>query len=61
MKLGGAAAGTEIADDYVKVLADTGVTAYPFVIAAAHPLPGTEEAPLGIRVDNQKCSILTPI
>ena len=54
MKLGGAAAGTEIADDYVKVLADTGVTGYPFVIAAAHPLPGTEEAPLGIRVDNQK-------
>ena len=54
MKLGGAAAGTEIADDYVKVLADTGVTGYPFVKAAAHPLPGTEEAPLGIRVDNQK-------
>ena len=54
MKLGGAAAGTEIADDYVKVLADTGVTGYPFVVAPAHPAPGTEEAPLGIRVDNQK-------
>ena len=54
MKLGGAAAGKEIADDYVKVLADTGVTGYPFVQAAAHPAPGTEDAPLGIRVDNQK-------
>ena len=54
MKLGGAAAGKEIADNYVKVLADTGVTGYPFVQAAAHPAPGTEDAPLGIRVDNQK-------
>ena len=54
MKLGGTAAGTEIADDYVKVLADTGVTSYPFVVAAAHTATGTEDAPLGIRVDNQK-------
>ena len=54
MKLGGAAAGTEIADDYVQVLAATGVTGYPFVQATAHPSPGTEDAPLGIRVDNQK-------
>ena len=54
MKLGGTAAGTEIADDYVKVLADTGVTGYPFVQATAHPAPGSEDAPLGIRVDNQK-------
>ena len=54
MKLGGAAAGTEIADDYVQVLAATGVTGYPFVQASAHPAPGTEDAPLGIRVDNQK-------
>lgn len=52
-KLGGAA-GDEIADDYVKVLAATGVTGYPFVKAAAHPQPGSEDAPLGIRVDNQK-------
>ncbi len=50
-KLGGAA-GDEIADDYVKVLAATGVTGYPFVKAAPHPAPGTEEAPLGVRVDN---------
>lgn len=54
MKLGGTAAGTEIADDYVQILAATGVTGFPFVQAAAHPAPGTEDAPLGIRVDDQK-------
>ena len=52
-KLGGAA-GDEIANDYVQVLAATNVTGYPYVVAAAHPAPGTEEAPLGIRVDNTK-------
>ena len=50
-KLGGAA-GDEIADDYVKILAETGVTGYPYVRAEAHPNPGTEEAPLGLRVTN---------
>ncbi|MBC7932137.1 MAG: hypothetical protein H7Z38_16380 [Rubrivivax sp.] len=52
-KLGGAA-GEEIADDYVKVLEDTDVKGYPFVKATAHPNPGSEDAPLGVRVDNQK-------
>ncbi len=52
-KLGGAA-GDEIADDYVAVLEATGVTGYPFVQAEAHPQPGSEDAPLGIRVDNAK-------
>ncbi len=52
-KLGGAA-GDEIADDYVKVLAATGVTGYPYVKAGPHPKPGTEDAPLGIRVDDAK-------
>jgi cytochrome c2 len=52
-KLGGAA-GDEIADDYVKVLRDTGVTGYPFVKASTHPQPGSEDAPLGVRVDNGK-------
>ncbi len=47
-KLGGAA-GDEIANDYVKVLAATGVTGYPFVIAAPRG-GGGEDAPLGIRV-----------
>lgn len=52
--LGGPAAGTEIADDYVQVLTRTGVTGYPFVQAAPHPQPGTEAAPLGIRVNDTK-------
>lgn len=52
-KLGGAA-GDEIADDYVKVLRDTGVTGYPFVKASPHPQPGSEDAPLGVRVDETK-------
>ena len=53
-KFGGTAAGTEIADGYAQVLAATGVTGYPYVQAAASPVPGTEDAPLGIRVDNTK-------
>jgi len=57
-KLGGDAAGTEIADDYAIVLAATGVTGpFPFVQAAppVNPaLAGTEEFPLGVRVDNAK-------
>lgn len=52
-KLGGAA-GDEIVDDYVKILKDTGVKGYPFVKATTHPNPGSEDAPLGVRVDNQK-------
>ena len=52
-KLGGAA-GDEIADNYVKVLAATGVTGYPFVQARMHPNPGSEEAPIGLRVDDVK-------
>lgn len=52
-KLGGKA-GDEIADNYVKVLKATGVTGYPFVNASPHAQPGSEEAPLGVRVDEQK-------
>lgn len=52
-KLGGPA-GDEIADNYVKVLEATGVKGYPFVKAGPHPQPGSEEAPLGVRVDNRK-------
>lgn len=52
-KLGGAA-GDEIADDYVKILKDTGVKGYPFVKASPRPNPGSLEAPLGLRVDNAK-------
>ena len=50
-KLGGAA-GDEIADSYVKVLAATAVRKYPYVKAAA--APAGEDAPLGVRVDNTK-------
>lgn len=38
----------------MKVLAATGVTGYPYVKASPHPQPGTEDAPLGIRVDDRK-------
>jgi len=53
-KLGGKAAGDEIVDGYIQVLADTGVTGYPYVIADVSSVPGTEEAPIGLRVNNQK-------
>lgn len=49
---GGAAAGDEIVDDYIKVLTATGVTGYPYVIATAQA--AGEQAPLGLRVDEQK-------
>lgn len=52
-KLGGAA-GDEVADNYVKVLAATGVTGYPFVKAAPRSDPNGESAPVGLRVDNTK-------
>lgn len=53
-KLGGTAAGDEIVDGYIQVLAATGVSGYLYLQASAHPAPGTEEAPIGIRVDNTK-------
>ncbi len=54
-KLGGAA-GDEIVDNYVKILAETGVRGYPFVRPQTlpHPNPGSEDAPLGVRVDQRK-------
>lgn len=60
-KLGGAAAGNEIVDDYIAILAATGVTGYPYVVAAppANPaLAGTEPFPLGVRVDDVKLADL---
>jgi len=38
----------------VKVQAATGVKSYPYVKASISPNPGTEDAPLGILMDNQK-------
>lgn len=54
--LGGAAAGDEIVDDYVAILTETGVVGYPFVQATlpAGVVAGSEEAPAGRRVDEQK-------
>ncbi|MGH8163329.1 MAG: hypothetical protein ACREP1_03230, partial [Rhodanobacteraceae bacterium] len=56
-KLGGEAAGNEMVDDYVKILADTGVTGYPFVKSSPPANPGqsgSEDYPTGVRVDEQK-------
>jgi len=54
-KLGGKAAGDEIVDGYIQVLAATGVTGYPYLVTTTLDVsPDTEVAPLGLRVDNQK-------
>lgn len=50
----GGAAGDEIVDDYVKILAATGVPAAPALTTATTGMPGKEETPVGIRVDNTK-------
>jgi cytochrome c2 len=50
----GGKAGDEIADDYVKVLAATKVTGYPYVKAQPQGKPGEEANPVGLRVDNRK-------
>lgn len=50
------AAGDEMIDNYVKILRETGVSRYPFVIrqARAGGRPGALETPIGFRVDNRK-------
>jgi len=50
----GGAAGDEIADDYVKILRDTGVKGYPYVKASLQGKPGEEVNPIGLRVNNTK-------
>jgi len=52
-KLGGAA-GDEIVDDYVKILAATNVSGYPYAQISTNPTPGDEQGPLGLRVDHKK-------
>jgi len=52
-KVGGAA-GDEIVEDYVKILAATNVTGYPFAQTSTKTTPGDERGPLGIRVDDKK-------
>lgn len=53
-KLAGAA-GDEMVDNYVKVLAATGVRGYPYVLPNTRPQgqPGQEDNPLGVRVDDR--------
>ena len=48
------AAGDAMVADYIAVLADTGVTGYPFVKGATMTQPGDPDGVLGIRVDSQK-------
>ena len=47
-------AGDDMIDAYVKVLAATGVTGYPYVNAARQGMPGEEANPIGVRVDNAR-------
>lgn len=48
------AAGEKLSDDYAKILAETGVTGYPFVRATGGLKPGDPATPVGLRVDEQK-------
>lgn len=49
------AAGDEMVDNYVKVLAATGVRGYPYVLSSTRPqgMPGQEDNPLAVRVDDR--------
>ena len=47
-------AGDEMIDGYVKVLAATGVTGYPYVKMTSTGKPGELATPVGVRVDNHK-------
>ncbi len=47
-------AGKRLADDYARILKETGVTGYPFVNATLVGKPGDPASPVGRRVDNQK-------
>ncbi len=54
LKIKAGAAGEQLANDYAKVLADTGVTGFPFVKAAVVGNVGDPASPVGRRVDEQK-------
>ncbi len=47
-------AGTQMADDYARILKDTGVTGFPFVKASMTGKVGDLASPVGRRMDNQK-------
>ena len=59
LELLGGKAGAEIADDYVSILRETHVTGYPFVRTAPAGKPGSQEGPLGRRVDQGKLDALS--
>jgi len=46
--------GLELADNYEKILKETGVTGYPYVKATRVGKPGDPASPVGLRVDNKK-------
>jgi cytochrome c2 len=50
----GGEAGAQLAKDYTRILADTGVTGYPFVQARKAGKPGDPATLVGRRVDEQK-------
>lgn len=54
LKMKGGAAGEEIADNYVKILEETGVTRYPFVTATTGHKVGDPASPVGRMVDPKK-------
>nr|CAA9283721.1 hypothetical protein AVDCRST_MAG63-3754 [uncultured Armatimonadetes bacterium] len=54
LKIKAGAAGVELADDYAKILKETGVTGYPFVRASVGHAVGDPDHPVGRRVDDTK-------
>ncbi len=51
LKTAAGAVGTKLADDYEQILKDTGVKGYPYVKGSTIGTPGSEDALIGIRVD----------
>lgn len=54
LKIKAGRAGQELADNYLKILDETGVRGHPFVKAAATGKVGDPSSPVGLRMDNQK-------
>jgi len=54
LKIKAGAAGEEMANNYAKILEETGVKGHPFVNAPLHGKPGELSNLVGRRVDNQK-------
>lgn len=58
LKIKAGAAGEQLANDYASILAETGVTGFPFVDAALVGSVGDPASPVGRRVDEQKLAAL---